>query len=33
VPGFVAPYRAAVIGRTGHGDYGHNLDVDLLDQP
>jgi predicted dehydrogenase len=33
VPGFLAPYRAAVIGRTGRGDYGHNLDVALLDQP
>lgn len=27
------PYRAAVIGRTGRGDYGHGLDVALLDQP
>jgi predicted dehydrogenase len=26
-------YRAAVIGRTGRGDYGHGLDVALLDQP
>lgn len=25
-----APYRAAVIGRTGRGDYGHGLDVALL---
>jgi predicted dehydrogenase len=33
VPGFLAPYRAAVIGRTGRGDYGHNLDVALLNQP
>ena len=30
---FQAPYRAAVIGRTGRGDYGHGLDVALLDQP
>jgi predicted dehydrogenase len=30
---FDAPYRAAVIGRTGRGDYGHGLDVALLDQP
>src|SRR3954451_24358589 len=27
------PYRAAVIGRTGRGDYGHGIDVSLLDQP
>jgi len=27
------PNRAAVIGRTGRGDYGHGLDVALLDQP
>ena len=27
------PYRAAVIGRTGRGDYGHGLDVALLAQP
>lgn len=27
------PYRAAVIGRTGRGDYGHGLDVAMLDQP
>jgi predicted dehydrogenase len=26
-------YRAAVIGRTGRGDYGHGLDVALLEQP
>ncbi len=26
-------YRAAVIGRTGRGDYGHGLDVALLDHP
>ena len=30
---FEPPYRAAVIGRTGRGDYGHGLDVALLDQP
>jgi predicted dehydrogenase len=30
---FQPPYRAAVIGRTGRGDYGHGLDVALLDQP
>ena len=30
---FLAPYRAAVIGRTGRGDYGHGLDVAFLDQP
>ena len=30
---FEAPYRAAVIGRTGRGDYGHGLDVAVLDQP
>jgi predicted dehydrogenase len=33
VPAFQPPYRAAVIGRTGRGDYGHSLDVALLDQP
>ncbi|MFO0908680.1 MAG: Gfo/Idh/MocA family oxidoreductase [Isosphaeraceae bacterium] len=27
------PYRAAVIGRTGRGDYGHGLDLALLNQP
>ena len=27
------PHRAAVIGRTGRGDYGHGLDVARLDQP
>jgi predicted dehydrogenase len=27
------PYRTAVIGRTGRGDYGHGLDVAVLDQP
>jgi predicted dehydrogenase len=30
---FAPPYRAAVIGRTGRGDYGHGLDVALLNQP
>lgn len=30
---FQAPYRAAVIGRTGRGNYGHGLDIALLDQP
>ncbi|MCA1686505.1 MAG: Gfo/Idh/MocA family oxidoreductase [Planctomycetia bacterium] len=30
---FSPPYRAAVIGRTGRGDYGHGIDVALLDQP
>lgn len=30
---FEAPYRAAVIGRTGRGDYGHGMDVALLNQP
>jgi len=30
---FEPPYRAAVIGRTGRGDYGHGLDVALLEQP
>lgn len=30
---FQPPYRAAVIGRTGRGDYGHGLDVALLEQP
>jgi predicted dehydrogenase len=30
---FQPPYRAAVIGRTGRGDYGHGLDVALLHQP
>ena len=28
-----APYRTAVIGRTGRGDYGHGLDVAVLNQP
>jgi predicted dehydrogenase len=27
------PYRTAVIGRTGRGDYGHGLDIAVLDQP
>ena len=26
------PYRAAVIGRTGRGDYGHGLDLAVLNQ-
>jgi predicted dehydrogenase len=30
---FEPPYRAAVIGRTGRGDYGHGLDLALLHQP
>jgi predicted dehydrogenase len=30
---FQAPYRAAVIGRTGRGDYGHGLDVAMANQP
>jgi len=30
---FQAPYRAAVIGRTGRGDYGHGLDVAMASQP
>lgn len=30
---FQAPYRAAVIGRTGRGDYGHGLDIAMLNQP
>jgi predicted dehydrogenase len=30
---FTPPYRAAVIGRTGRGDYGHDLDLAVLDQP
>lgn len=33
VAGYQPPYRAAVIGRTGRGDYGHNLDVAFADQP
>jgi predicted dehydrogenase len=30
---FAPPYRAAVIGRTGRGDYGHSLDLGFLEQP
>src|SRR4051794_1332762 len=30
---FQPPYRAAVIGRTGRGDYGHGLDVAMANQP
>jgi predicted dehydrogenase len=30
---FAPPYRTAVIGRTGRGDYGHGLDVAVLNQP
>lgn len=30
---FQAPYRAAVIGRTGRGNYGHNLDLAFLNEP
>ncbi len=30
---FAPPYRAAVIGRTGQGNYGHNLDLAVLNQP
>jgi predicted dehydrogenase len=30
---FEAPYRAAVIGRTGRGDYGHGLDAAFRDHP
>jgi predicted dehydrogenase len=30
---FTPPYRTAVIGRTGRGDYGHSLDLAVLDQP
>lgn len=33
MPGFAPPYRAAVIGHTGRGDYGHGLDVAFLNQP
>jgi predicted dehydrogenase len=29
---FAPPYRTAVIGRTGRGDYGHNLDQAVLNQ-
>ena len=30
---FTPPYRAAVIGQTGRGDYGHNLDLAFLNEP
>ena len=30
---FAPPYRTAVIGRTGRGNYGHNLDLSVLNQP
>lgn len=30
---FRAPYRAAVIGRTGRGDYGHGIDIAFKNQP
>ena len=30
---FAPPYRTAVIGRTGRGDYGHGLDLAVVDQP
>jgi len=30
---FDSPYRTAVIGRTGRGDYGHSLDLAVLNQP
>ncbi len=30
---FEPPYRAAVIGRTGRGDYGHGLDLAFLNEP
>lgn len=30
---FNPPYRTAVIGRTGRGDYGHGLDVAVTGQP
>jgi predicted dehydrogenase len=30
---FQPPYRAAVIGRTGRGDYGHSLDLAFLNEP
>src|SRR5437762_3848142 len=30
---FQPPYRAAVIGRTGRGDYGHGLDAAVRDHP
>jgi predicted dehydrogenase len=30
---FAPPYRTAVIGRTGRGDYGHGLDLAVMGQP
>lgn len=33
MPALEPPYRAAVIGQTGRGDYGHGLDVAFKDQP
>jgi predicted dehydrogenase len=30
---FTSPYRTAIIGRTGRGDYGHGLHLAVLDQP
>src|SRR4051795_6541302 len=30
---FAPPYKTVVIGRTGRGDYGHGLDVAVLNQP
>ena len=30
---FAPPYKTAVIGRTGRGDYGHGLDVAVLSHP
>ncbi len=30
---FQPPYKVAVIGRTGRGDYGHSLDLAVLGQP
>lgn len=30
---FGTPYRTAVIGRTGRGDYGHGLDIAVLNDP
>jgi predicted dehydrogenase len=30
---FEPPYRAAVIGRTGRGNYGHGLDLAFLNEP
>jgi predicted dehydrogenase len=32
-PMFQPPYRAAVIGRTGQGNYGHGLDLAFLNEP